>query len=101
MNSLARERTKNFLVDETKIITPYRYMQRDQVKRYTDHIALYWEMDLTVIEKGLECPVEAWRLQLHQLTTARQPVLIRTSSGEKAHGLIFGGKAQISPISCS
>ena len=60
MNSLARERTKNFLVDETKIITPYRYMQRDQVKRYTDHIALYWEMDLTVIEKGLECPVEAW-----------------------------------------
>ena len=42
-----------------------------------------------------------WRLQLHQLTTARQPVLIRTSSGEKAHGLIFGGKAQISPISCS
>ena len=47
-NRLAEERMSSFMVDEERVVTPYRYMPRDGTKRYTDHVALYWEMELDV-----------------------------------------------------
>ena len=60
-NTLADEKLSAFLVDETKVVTAYRYLAKSESKRFTDHYALYWEMDLRVFwdKKDLE-PVYVW-----------------------------------------
>ena len=47
-NTLASERMTSFLVDETKVITPYTYHVKSGTRRYTDHLSLYWELGVRV-----------------------------------------------------
>ena len=48
-NSRASDATTGFLVDEDKLITPYRYLQRQAERRHTDHLTVHWTMALKKI----------------------------------------------------
>ena len=60
MNSLAEERLGQFLVDETRVITPYRYIAKTGEKRYSDHVSLYWEMTVKRVIDQSEMPIRVW-----------------------------------------
>ena len=45
-NKVAGSCTIDFLVDEERLISPYRYLPKTQSRVYTDHLTLCWEMNL-------------------------------------------------------
>ena len=59
-NSLADDKMSSFLVDETRVVTPYRYMPRSETKRFSDHVSLFWEMKLKVVWGRELDPVYVW-----------------------------------------
>ena len=60
-NSLASDQITAVLVDETKLLTPFRYLSKTDSKVYTDHLALYWEMRVKyVIGEEEESKVKVW-----------------------------------------
>ena len=48
-NKLASERITEILVDETKILTPFRYLPKSDTKVFTDHLAIYWQMKVNYV----------------------------------------------------
>lgn len=44
-NAAAAGSVTGFIVDETKLATPYRYFHKTGTRRYTDHLALIWEAE--------------------------------------------------------
>ena len=45
-NNVAEQQIEDMLVDEELIITPYRYQNKTKSRVYTDHKALYWNMNV-------------------------------------------------------
>ena len=61
-NTIADHRMSSFLVDETKVVTPYKYLVRSETKKFTDHLSIFWEMNVAVEDKDDEDeePVYVW-----------------------------------------
>ena len=61
-NNLAADSVAGFIVDDetNKIITPYRYLHRTGRRRYTDHLALHWEMRLTEVPEDHSKKYTVW-----------------------------------------
>ena len=50
-----------FVDNEERFMTPYRYSPRDSRRVFTDHISIYWEMDLLVrLEDSPSKKVKVW-----------------------------------------
>ena len=59
-NAVARQRMSSFLVDETKIMTPYKYNVKSGSKTYSDHLSLFWEVKINIFYGKSLDPVYVW-----------------------------------------
>ena len=58
-NSAAKNNITELMIDNERLITPYRYLPKTKGKLYSDHLAICWEMELDVQETK-EKIVEVW-----------------------------------------
>ena len=59
-NSLADERIEEFMVDEERIVTPFRYLHKSGTRTYTDHLSVYWEMKVEWKDEDDYKPIYVW-----------------------------------------